>query len=69
MSERVTHRERQGVHHEPVRRSLMHAFLHTMATAVGCVLAGFLLAVLMTGWAVRRWLGRLDLRRELRLLV
>ena len=39
------------------------------AEAVGCVLAGFLLAVLLTGWSVRRWLGRLDLRRELRLLV
>jgi hypothetical protein len=39
------------------------------AEAVGCVLVGFLLAVLLTGWAVRRWLGRLDLRRELRLLV
>jgi hypothetical protein len=39
------------------------------AEAVGCVLAGFVLAVLATGWAVRRWLGRLDLRRVLRVLV
>jgi ABC-type antimicrobial peptide transport system permease subunit len=39
------------------------------AEAVGCVVVGFLVAVLVTGWGVRRWLGRVDLRRELRVLV
>jgi hypothetical protein len=51
----------------PLDQLRMHAA--TEAAAAGCVILGFGAAVLLTGWGTRGWLGRLDARRQLRVLV
>jgi hypothetical protein len=51
----------------PLDQLRTHAAIE--AAAAGCVLLGFLAAVLLTGWGTRAWLGRLDARRQLRVLV
>ena len=51
----------------PLDQLRTHAAIE--AAAAGCVLLGFLAAVLLTAWGTRAWLGRLDARRQLRVLV